>query len=78
MIRKLEAPFGGMVDAFLKRALEMRYALGRAAEPHLLAKVVAALTTYSAGTTGNANLKGYAVADAEFGGAGGADGDDDS
>jgi hypothetical protein len=39
------APFCGMVDAFLKRSLEVRHGFGATPKPHLRAQVIASALT---------------------------------
>lgn len=67
LIGQLMAPFRGMVDATLQRALEMRETLCRAPEPHLLADVIASLLASVAGITWHANFYRHPVARLERG-----------
>jgi hypothetical protein len=62
-----------VVNAVLERALEVREGLGRAAELHALANIVAALLAELTLLTGQADLERDAVADLECGN-GGTDG----
>lgn len=56
------APFGWVIDSFLKSALEVRYTFSAASESHLLAQIISSFPADTTFTTGNANLKGNAVA----------------
>jgi hypothetical protein len=63
----LVAPFRGVVDAFLERALEVRHRLGATSEPHLWAKVVSTSLTGPTIVTRHANLQCDALANLEAG-----------
>ena len=54
-----------MIYPLLEGALVMGHALGAAAEPHLLAEVIPALTTDAALAAGDADLERHAVANRE-------------
>lgn len=55
------APLGGVVDALLQSALEVREGLGRAAELHRPADVVASLKAVFAFLARQADLERYLV-----------------
>lgn len=58
-------PRGRVVDPLLQRSLEVRKALGAAAEAHLLAEVIPAPPADAAVAARHADLEGHAVAEAE-------------
>ena len=55
------APFRGMIDPILQRALEMRERFRGATESHRRADVVAAALAAGAGVAGHADFEGHAV-----------------
>jgi hypothetical protein len=61
----LVAPFCGVIDTFLKRALKMRHRLGATSEPHPGAKVIATSLTCPTVVTRHANLQRHPLANLE-------------
>jgi hypothetical protein len=61
----LVAPLSGVVDAFLERALEVRYRFGATAEPHARAEVISTSLTRPTVVTRHAHLECYALANLE-------------
>lgn len=61
----LVAPFCGMVDAFLERALEVRHRLRATSEPHLRTEVISTSLTCPTVVTRHTNLERHPVTNLE-------------
>lgn len=59
------APYGRVIDSLLEGSLEMWNALRATPELHLLAEIVAPLSTYGTLAAGNANFESNSVTNGE-------------